>query len=101
MDVFTNNVLVINQKPFLDFIRGALMLEHTLSWQKSLLDKTKLEIYQKYKVLYECEDYCKINLRISQMSLIAKMRLGVLNWKLDDITMFQDWNDTVTCVIFS
>ena len=48
MDVFKNNVPVINQKPFLDFIKGALMLEHTLSWQKSLLDKTKLEIYQKY-----------------------------------------------------
>ena len=79
------------------------MLEHTLSWQKSLLDKTKLEIYQKYKVLYECEDYCKINLRISQRSLIPKMRLGVfpLTWKLVDIIMFQDWNGTVTCVIFS
>ena len=38
MHVFTNNVPVINvinQKPFLDFIRGALMSEHTLSWQKS------------------------------------------------------------------
>ena len=33
MDVFTNIVPVINQKPFLDFIKGALMSEHTLSWQ--------------------------------------------------------------------
>ena len=79
MDVFTNNVPVINQK----LIKGALMSEHTLSWKKSLLHKTKLEIYQKYKVLYRCKDYCKINLRISQRSLIAKMRLGVFPINLE------------------
>ena len=49
----------------MDFIRGALMLKDTLSWQKYLLDKTNLEIYQNIK--------CRINVKV-----IVKLTWGSL-----------------------
>ena len=49
-----------------------------VSWNTSLELKPKLELYRNIKQTLKLEEYCKLNLKPSQTSNIAKLRKGIL-----------------------
>ena len=53
-------------------------VQHTVPWKRDILQKSKLQVYKEYKTECITENYCHINLKPHQRSLIAKLRLGVL-----------------------
>ena len=77
-DVFSNNVPIINFKEFSDFASKSLMTHVNNVWVNTLSNKPKLHLYKEYKTQYCTERYVLIGLRRSQRSVLAKLRLGVL-----------------------
>ena len=55
--------------------------EYVVRWKTELDNKPKLYLLQQYKMEFPIEAYCKLNLKWSQRSLIAKLRLGILPLK--------------------
>ena len=76
-DVYERNVPIVNVKVFLTHVKGCLLSLRCTAWSQSILLKPKLAIYSQHKTHICTEDYCKVNLKRGQRSLIAKMRLGV------------------------
>ena len=77
-DVFSNNVPIINFKEFSDFASKSLMTHVNNVWVNTLSNKPKLHLYKEYKTQYCTERYVLIGLRRSQRSVLAKLRLEVL-----------------------
>ena len=75
MDMFENNVKIVNFKVFLNHAKDKLMMEHCAQWLTNVNNK---HIYAQFKNQYNTEKYCNLNLKRSQRSLIAKLRLGIL-----------------------
>ena len=76
--LFTNNVKILNLREFLIYAQKHLMSQHIVTWKRDIVQKSKLQVYRQYKTEYITENYCHINLKRHQRSLIAKLRLGVL-----------------------
>ena len=77
-DVYENNVPIANVKVFLNHAKEKLISEYVVRWKTELDNKPKLYLLQQYKTEFAIETYCKFNLKRSQRSLIAKLRLGIL-----------------------
>ena len=77
-DVYENNVPIANVKVFLNYAKEKLISEYVVRWKTELDNKPKLCLLQQYKTEFAIETYCKLNLKRSQRSLIAKLRLGIL-----------------------
>ena len=78
MDLFENNVKIVNFKVFLNHAKDKLMMEHCAQWLNNVNNKPKLHIYAQFKNQYNTAKYCNLNLKRSQRSLIAKLCLGIL-----------------------
>ena len=78
LDLFDNNVPIINFKEFLNHAKKTLLSHYEISWRLLATKKTKLGIYNEYKNDYHVEKYCQIHLKRFQRSLLARLRLGVL-----------------------
>ena len=78
LDLFDNNVPIINFKEFLHHAKLTLLSQYEISWRVLATKKTKLCIYNEYKNDYHVEKYCQIHLKRFQRSLLARLRLGVL-----------------------
>ena len=68
----------MNFKQFLRHAKLTMQSHQAVSWNTSLELKPKLELYRNIKQTLELEEYCKLNLKRSQRSIIAKLRLGIL-----------------------
>ena len=77
-DVYENNVPIANVKVFLNYAQEKLISEYVVRWKTELDNKPKLHLLKQYKMEFAIETYCKLNLKRSQRSLIAKLRLGIL-----------------------
>ena len=77
-DVFENNVPIANVKVFLNYAKEKLISEYVVRWKTEFDNKPKLYLLQQYKTEFAIETYCKLNLKRSQRSLIAKLHLGIL-----------------------
>ena len=78
MHVFTNNVPVTNFKEFILYAKEQLLSCHKVEWLASVRDKPKLHLYSVFKTEYKAENYCTVNLKRQQRSMLAKLRLGTL-----------------------
>ena len=77
-DIFENNVPIINIKDFLNYALEKLMSQYVLIWKQEIHNKPKLAVYSQYKTEFATEVYCEMNIKRSQRSLVAKLRLGTL-----------------------
>ena len=77
-DVFNNNTKILNLKTFLNHAKDKLLNIHIDQWKINVGIKPKLHIYANIKQYYKRENYCHINMKRFQRSLIAKLRLGIL-----------------------
>ena len=77
-DVYDNNVPIINLKAFLSCAKNKLLAQHIVTWKREIDSKSKLCVFKQYKKEYVRESYCELNLKRSQRSHIAKLRLGIL-----------------------
>lgn len=78
IDVFNNNVPIVNFKEFTDYAIKQLLVVQKSKWLIDIKSKPKLLLYESYKDDYVTEKYCTINLKRYQRSLLAKLRLGML-----------------------
>ena len=77
-DIFQNNVRIINFTEFKNYAVDKLLSLYRVKWLQTVESKPKLHLYATYKKEYASENYCQINMKKSQRSLLAKLRLGVL-----------------------
>ena len=63
MDMFENNVKIVNFKVFLNHAKDKLMMEHCAQWLTDVNNKPKLHIYAQFKDQYNIEKYCNLNLK--------------------------------------
>ena len=77
-DIFENNVPIINIKDFLNYALEKLMSQYVLTFKQEIHNKRKLAVYYQYKTEFATEEYCEMNIKRSQRSLVAKLRLGTL-----------------------
>ena len=52
-------------------------------WRLAIANKPKLRSYIKFKCQYKVEDYCTLNMLKSKRSLLAQLRLGVLQLQVE------------------
>ena len=76
-DVLECNVPIINDKQFYRYAEGKLMADYSPQWSTLIQQKPKLYYYKQIKNEYKAENYCYINLKKFQRSLLAKFRLGM------------------------
>ena len=77
-DVFERNVPIVNFKAFCTFATEQLVARQQIKWLTDIQCKPKLHLYCKFKNEYKTENYCTVNLKRYQRSMLAKLRLGVL-----------------------
>ena len=71
------NVPIINDKKFNRCAEGKLMADCSPQWSTLIEQKPKLYYYKQIKNEYKAKNYCYINLKRFQRSLLAKFRLGM------------------------
>ena len=62
---------------FTGMLRVKLMADYSPQWSTLIQQKPKLYYYKQIKNEYKAENYCYINLKKFQRSLLAKFRLGM------------------------
>ena len=77
-DIFQNNVKIINFKEFKEYAQNKLLSCYSSVWYEIEMVKPKLHMYAKYKSDFCVEKVCKLNIRCPQMSVIAKLSVGIL-----------------------
>ena len=70
-DVLERNVPIINDKQFYRYAEGKLMADYSPQWSTLIQQKPKLYYYKQIKNEYKAKNYCYINLKKFQRSLLA------------------------------
>ena len=73
-DVLDRYVPIINDKQFYRYAEGKLMADYSPQWSTLKQQKPKLYYYKQIKSEYKAKNYCYINLKKFQRSLLAKFR---------------------------
>ena len=83
-DAFENNVPIVNFKQFSIYVNNTLMNIYFADiWSETIRSKPKLDLYRQHKLYIKEENYCKVMLKRSQRSLIARLRLGIFPINLE------------------
>ena len=83
-DAFENNVPIVNFKQFSIYVNNMLMNVYIADiWSETIRSKPKFDLYRQHKLYIKEENYCKVMLKGSQRSLIARLRLGIFPINLE------------------
>ena len=78
LDVLERNVPIINAKQFSIYAEGKLLSDFKANWASVVENKPEVHYYKAINNDYITENYCLVNLKRSQRSSIAKLRLSML-----------------------